>query len=62
MRQYAFFLLRLVVMLVMIKSLHSWFCSLIGNGLNSFTYYIIATNVMGLVMLIIFIFHEYKWK
>lgn len=49
-------------MLVIIKSLHSWFCSLIGNGLNSFTYYIIATNVMGLVMLIIFIFHEYKWK
>ena len=58
-QQYGFLLLKLVVVLIMIKSLHAWFSSFIGS---TFSYYTLASNGVGLLMLIIFIYQQYKWK
>ena len=46
-------------MLIMIKSFHAWFSSFIGS---TFSYYTLATNAIGVLMIVIFIYQQYKWK
>ena len=61
-KNYGFRLMKLIVPLIMIKCLHSWFASLVGVGLDAVSSYSVGTYVLGLVFLAIFWFHQYKWK
>ena len=61
-KNYGIYLIDLVVTLIIVKSLYSWFSALLGLSYNTFTYYAIATYTLSIVLFVIFCYQQYKWK